>query len=63
MSEDDEYTEPTKGMSDIRMGILRAELQAGGSMSVYNSMGHGDEVFAQRGNEAHHRATSTGALI
>ena len=57
----DEYVEPTKGMTAMRVRILRAELQAGCSISAYDAEHDGEEVVTQMGTEAYPRTTSTGA--
>ena len=57
------YEEPTRCMSAMRMRIIRAELQAGCVMSVFNAVLDGDETIAPIGMGNHPRTTSTGALI
>ena len=58
-----DYTEPIRGMAAMRMRILRAELQEGFTMSVYNTLIGGCQVCAGNGAGGHTRTTSTGALI
>ena len=57
------YEEPTKGMAAMRMRLVRAELQAGCAMSVFNAVLGGDEAIVRYGIEGHPRTTSIGALL
>ena len=58
-----DYNEPTMGMTAMRVRIIRAEMQAGCRLSVFNALIDGDEAIVEYGEDNQPRATSTGALF
>ena len=63
MSENIDYTEPTKGMGAVRMRILRAEMQAGCALPAPNAVADGDESTVEHGGGGRPQTTSTCAMI
>ena len=58
-----DHIEPTKGMDAMRMGILRAELKDGCSLSVYDAQTDGNDAITTIGGAQQQGTTSTGAFI
>ena len=58
-----DFREPARGMADMRVRILRAELLAGCQLAVFISLDDGEEAVAEQGDDAQPRTTSTGAVL
>ena len=63
MADEPNPPEITKGMSAMRIRIIRAELLAGSKVLVFSAPMDGDEALVDQGVDAQPRATSNGAVL